>query len=211
MKSSAPANPFIGVIIVTDLEAFIKMETIPRTKGYRRWGGRQKPSTYVCTICGKVQLPTFDRNVRCNRCSAPLIMSMENIVSVQRLIKDFQWSREEVDKLRVKINSIRSMKHEYFDLKTALKNNGDEKKVVRKKRVVPKGDFTEVLIFNLYIPARYHPPKGFSGNIRVPSDELETFKKKCVKVHAEVKLVASENEWQAMDNIRRAMMEVADK
>jgi hypothetical protein len=192
---------------MTDLDDFMNMKDVPKSRRYL-WSGPKEPVIYVCTICGKVAPPTCQLNLRCEKCKAPLIGSVESVIKIQRQIKGCDGDQQRITELREKIQWLRQIKKEHAALKNQMKKVEKEEQR-RKRRPIPKGEEHEVLIFNVIIPRSAHPPNGFQGNIKIRSDQLADFEKKCEKTKTQAKLVASQKEWDAMDQIRRSMIEVS--
>jgi len=69
---------------------------------------------YVCTICGKVQPPTQDKNIRCNRCSAPIKASLLKIQHLHRQMR----GRDRETKMQIAeiIQEVRMLRQELFTL-----------------------------------------------------------------------------------------------
>ena len=132
--------------------------------------GVKTAAIYVCTRCGKVAAPKFDRNLRCDRCTTPLIKSMESVIQVQRQIKENYMLPDMVAELRQKVKDIRSMKSEYADTKglpwrkqPEFKERPNHSGSVKVDMVGPS-----TLVYTITIRPCSQYPDGFKGDIEIP-------------------------------------------
>ena len=194
-----------------DLNKFSEMtDAVGHSRTAPRFFGSTRPTAiYVCTICGKVNPPTTDVNIRCGRCKAPLMKSMERVQRLQAEIKRVYMYPDMVDDIRQRIRTIREMKREFLDLDKAPNIRKDLKQTVtRRASSKPKHILPVILVYEVMInPCEQHP-KGFKGLMEVPESQRVSFVRKAKKIKCHIELKGTRKDMQRMEEIRRAVVSV---
>jgi len=131
-------------------------------------------ATYVCTICGKVQLPTFLRNIRCSRCNAPLSASLESAKVLRTKLKKAR-TEEEKEAVKELMLTVKSMKQELAGLNKMLKKVSKEEVMQYSMRSKKQN---AILRFEVTFKS------GKKITVRIKDHEMEAFFKQTKKLKA---------------------------
>jgi len=153
---------------------------------------------YVCTICGKVQPPTQDKNIRCNRCSAPIKASLLKIQHLQRQMR----GRDRETKMQIAeiIQEVRMLRQELF---TLIK--------VPRVREIPEEEKYKPRPFQAELYAVQFKD-GRKMKVRIKSiEERSKMYYRMKEIKATATFISKERVQKAMEDIRQSMMEEEKK
>lgn len=155
-------------------------------------------SIYVCTICGKVQSPSRLKNLRCNRCDAPIKESLFKIQHLQRQMRNKD--RDAKMQIADLVQETRLLRQELLTLiKTpTIRERPEEEKY--------KPRPFQAEIYDVAFK------DGRKMRVRIVSiEERSKMYYRLKKVKATATFVSRERVIHAMNDIRKAMMKVQDK